>query len=131
MINMRLFHLLLLFSLFIALPALSAQERTPESIRKRMEVNLPKIDALKKSGKVGENYKGYLEARAPLDAAEKALVKAENSDRKSVYELLAQRAKTTLEQIERTRAELIRKRSVPGVWLQDESKEWYRKPAGP
>ena len=124
---MKLPHLLLLFSLLISVPARSAQEQSPETIRKRMETNLPKIDALKKAGKVGETNKGYLEARAPLDRTEKDLVKVENADRKSVYEVLAQRAKTTLDQIERARANLIRKRSVEGVWLQDLNGKWYRK----
>jgi len=124
---MKLPHLLLLFSLLLSVPALSAQEQSPETIWKRMETNLPKIDALKKAGKVGETNKGYLEARAPLNQTEKDLVKVENTDRKSVYEVLAQRAKTTLDQIERARANLIRKRSVEGVWLQDLNGKWYRK----
>lgn len=126
--NMTFRHLLLLLSLLFALPALSAaQEPSPESIRKRMEANLPKIDALKKAGKVGETNKGYLEARTALDAGQKALVKEENADRKSVYEALARRAKASVQEIERTRAELIRRRTKAGIWLQNADGEWYRK----
>jgi hypothetical protein len=127
---MKLLQLLLL-SLLFALPALSAaQEQSPESVRKRMEANLPRIDALKKAGKVGETNKGYLEARESLDAEAKALLKVENTDRKSVYEALAKRAKASLEQTERARAALIRKRSAAGIWLQDVAGDWYRKEAG-
>jgi uncharacterized protein YdbL (DUF1318 family) len=123
----RLLILLLPCLLCLSAPALAAQDQSPEAIRKRMEVNLPKVDALKKAGKVGETNRGYLEARVPLDAADKELVKVENADRKAVYETLAQRAQASLEQIERTRAEQIRRRSTRGVWLQDVRGEWYRK----
>jgi uncharacterized protein YdbL (DUF1318 family) len=120
--------LLLLLSFILALPALAAaQAPSPDVLRKRMEANLPKIDALKKAGKVGENNQGYLEARESLSADDKALIKVENADRKAVYELLSERAKASLEQTERTRAELIRKRSAAGVWLQDAAGKWYQK----
>jgi uncharacterized protein YdbL (DUF1318 family) len=121
-------YLLLLLSFLVALPALTAaQESSPDALRKRMEANLPKIDALKKAGKVGENNRGYLEARESLGADDKALVKVENADRKAVYELLSERAKASLEQTERARAELIRRRSAAGVWLQDAAGKWYKK----
>jgi uncharacterized protein len=127
---MKLLNLLLL-ALLLALPALSAApEQSPESVRKRMEANLPRIDALKKAGKVGETNRGYLEARASLDAEAKALIQEENADRKSVYEALAGRAKASLEQTEKARAALIRKRSAAGIWLQDPDGKWYRKEAG-
>jgi uncharacterized protein len=124
---LKLLTLLIPCLLCLSTPALAAQDQSPEAIRKRMEANLPRIDALKKAGKVGENNRAYLEARAPLEAADKELVKIENADRKAVYESLAQRAQASLEQIERTRAEQIRRRSTPGVWLQDAQGEWYRK----
>jgi uncharacterized protein YdbL (DUF1318 family) len=121
-------YLLLVLSFLLALPALAAaQETSPDALRKRMEANLPKIDALKKAGKVGENNQGYLEARETLSADDQALVKVENADRKAVYQLLAERAKASLEQTERTRAELIRRRSAAGIWLQDAAGKWYKK----
>jgi uncharacterized protein len=121
-------YLLLWLSLLLALPALAAaQDPGPDTLRKRMEANLPKIDALKKAGKVGENNQGYLEARESLSADDKALVKVENADRKAVYQLLAERAKASLEQTERTRAEQIRRRSAAGIWLQDTAGKWYKK----
>ena len=124
---MKSLPLVLLLFLFLPFAAHSAEEQSPEIIRKRMEANLPKIDALKKAAKVGETNKGYLEARVELDKSEKDLLKVENADRKSIYEVLAQRAKTSLEQIEKARADLIRKRSATGIWLQDAAGEWYRK----
>lgn len=112
-----------------SLPA--AQTASPEEIRARMKANLPAIDKLKQAGKVGENKRAYLEARTDLSEAEKRLIKTENEDRKTVYQLLAQRAKATLESVEATRAAQIRERSAPGVWLQDPEGNWYRKPSAP
>jgi uncharacterized protein YdbL (DUF1318 family) len=122
---MKAVQLLLLFGLCMLSPAWA--QDAPDAIRKRMEANLPKIDALKKSGKIGETNRGYLEARGSLEDSEKELVKTENADRKSVYESLAKRANATLDEIERTRAELIRRRSTSGVWLQDAKGKWYQK----
>lgn len=120
-------YLLLPILLLFAMPMLSAETRTPEQVRKRMEANLPALDELRKTGRVGENNKGYLEARNGLSPAEKRLVQTENADRRFVYEMLASRANTTLERIERARAEQIRNRSTAGVWLQSPAGEWYRK----
>lgn len=98
-----------------------------DEARERMKANLRAIEQLKTDGKVGENNKGYLEARASLTEKETALVKQENADRKFVYETLAQRAGVSLEEIQKARAEQIRRRSAPGLWLQAPDGRWYRK----
>jgi hypothetical protein len=122
-----LLPILLLPVLWLIAPDLSAQDRSPDKVKERMAANLPALDALRKEGKVGETNKGYLEARASLSDKEKALVKTENEDRKSVYQLLAERTQTTLERIEQARAEQIRRRAAKGVWLQNPAGEWYQK----
>lgn len=98
-----------------------------DEARERMKANLRAIEQLKTDGKVGENNKGYLEARSSLTEKETALVKQENADRKFVYETLAQRAGVSLEEIQKARAEQIRLRSAPGLWLQAPDGRWYRK----
>jgi len=99
----------------------------PEQVKARMKANLPAIDRLKQAGKVGENNQAYLEARTTLTQTEEDLVKIENEDRKTVYTLLARRAKTTVESIQTARAAQIRERSTAGLWLQDTQGDWYRK----
>ncbi|RME93006.1 MAG: DUF1318 domain-containing protein [Verrucomicrobia bacterium] len=101
-------------------------------VQRRMKANLKAIEQLKKAGKVGENNKGYLQARVKLTDKEAALVKQENADRKFVYEYLAKRAGVSVEEVQKARAAQIRKRSAPGLWLQDPDGHWYRKtkPAG-
>jgi uncharacterized protein YdbL (DUF1318 family) len=120
--------LALALGLWAAPSAPAAETRTPDQVKKRMKANLPAIDKLKKAGRIGENNKGYLEARAPLTEKEKALIKTENEDRKFVYQLLARRAGTTLEKVQTIRARQIRARSAPGLWLQAPDGHWYRKP---
>ncbi len=112
-----------------AVVAARAAEAPPslDAARERMKANLRAIEQLKTEGKVGENNKGYLEARASLTDKESALVKQENTDRKFVYEALAQRAGVSLEEIQKARAEQIRRRSAPGLWLQAPDGRWYRK----
>lgn len=105
----------------------AAQPLTPEQVRDRMKANLPAIDKLKKEGRIGENNKGYLDGRVELTEKEKELLKIENADRKAVYTLLAERTKTTLEQVQAVRARQIRDRSAVGVWLQDVEGRWFRK----
>lgn len=115
--------------LFLTLPAVGAADLPPtlQEVRDRMKANLRAIERLKKAGKVGENNKGYLEARTSLTPQEKALVKQENADRKFVYEYLARRAGVSVEEVQKARAAQIRKRSAPGLWLEDPEGRWYRK----
>jgi len=126
----RILTLGLAFGL-VAVSLLAAETAGPEEIRARMKANLPAIDKLKQAGKVGENRRAYLEARTELSETEKRLIKTENEDRKAVYQILADRAKATLESVEATRAAQIRERSASGLWLQDPEGNWYRKPSAP
>ena len=106
----------------------AADTPDPAQVRARMQANLPAIDKLKQAGKIGENRRAYLEARGELTEAEKRLIKTENDDRKTVYQILAERAQATVESVEATRAAQIRERSASGLWLQDPESSWYRKP---
>lgn len=105
-----------------AVAPLQAQEAA--AINRRMEERLPAIDALKARQLVGENNRGYLEARAELSADDAALVAAENRDRAAVYEAIARRAETTAEAVGRARARQIAERSRPGVWIQGPDGAW-------
>jgi len=108
--------------------ALSATDTPdPVAVRERMRLNLPAVDKLKATGKIGENRRAYLEAREKLTEEEQRLIKTENADRKFIYQILADRANATLQSVEATRAAQIRQRSAPGLWLQDPAGRWYQK----
>ncbi|HIG26483.1 MAG TPA: DUF1318 domain-containing protein [Verrucomicrobiales bacterium] len=105
---------------------------SPNEIKKRMKANLPKIEVLKKQGRVGENNKGYIEGiDKKLSKKEIELLELENKDRKLIYEYLARKTKTTVLKVTQTRVAQIRKRSAPGLWLQDGKGKWFKKPKPP
>lgn len=121
----RLLFTLAVISLPVATPGLRAQNLG--AVKQRMAQRLPAVDALKGRGAVGENNRGYLEARVALSGAENGTVSAENSDRAEVYRALAQQTGSSSDQVGRARAKMIAEGSRPGVWLQDEGGRWYRK----
>jgi uncharacterized protein len=96
------------------------------TVRGRMEKRIPQIDALKTQGAIGENNRGFLEARVAGASAD-AVVSAENADRAVVYAALGQKTGTSADEVARVRARQIAAHSAPGVWLQRENGEWYKK----
>lgn len=72
-------------------------EAMPPDMRDRFEKRLPEITALKKSGKIGETFDGYVEAVTPAYAADPKtaeLIKAENTDRLDYYQAIARAAQS-------------------------------------
>lgn len=98
-----------------------------DDIKKSMQERRPQIEALWKGGLVGENNKGFLEARGTLNAAQEALVKAENNDRAKVYAAIASNTNVPAERVGQQRAAQIAQRAAPGLWLQRPDGEWYKK----
>ncbi|HYD84252.1 MAG TPA: YdbL family protein, partial [Opitutus sp.] len=84
------------------------------------------IDQLKSSGAVGENNRGFLEVRGGGGDAS-SVVRAENADRETVYAAIAKQTGSSAEQVGRARARQIAAGSAPGVWLQREDGNWYKK----
>lgn len=126
------FAFLLAFLASIIFAANGLAQNSPEEIKERMKKNLPAIEKLKKSGVVGENNKGFLEARVKdLPGKEKALMETENKDRKWVYEYLAKQTNTDIKKVQALRAAQIRERSAKGLWLQSPEGEWYLKKEDP
>ena len=107
--------------------SLSLAQTDRATLNKRMLARVKAVDTLKASGKVGENNQGTLTVRQKLSKAEAALVKAENTDRLAVYQLIAKEHKRSPKAVGRLRAEGLRKKSTKGVWLQDAKGKWYKK----
>jgi len=105
----------------------AANPASQQAIEARMEARLPAIAALKRDGKVGENNRGYLEARTALAGAEQEVLTADTADRRAIYQLVAERTGETLDSVGAQRAILIARRSPPGVWLQAPDGTWYRR----
>lgn len=97
-----------------------------DSVKERMAARAPEIVRLKSQGQVGENNQGYLEARG-ADAAGTAIVKAENQDRKLVYQAIAAKTGTSPEQVGQRAAAKRVEVAGAGEWLQSPSGDWYQK----
>ena len=98
-----------------------------KAVQQRMQERLSAIDSLKQKESVGEDNKGFLQARGAIDAAGSAIVSAENKDRAEVYAELARRTGGSAETVGAVRARRIAESSAKGIWLQDESGRWYKK----
>ncbi|MDQ8180005.1 DUF1318 domain-containing protein [Pelagicoccus sp. SDUM812005] len=118
-----------LFALLFALvPSFaSAQSADEEAIKQRIIDRVASVDALKLAGKVGENNSGLLEQRAMLKPDETKLMNAENADRRALYTLVGQRLGLTSTVVGQGRAEELRKKSAPGVWIQAPDGAWSKK----
>jgi uncharacterized protein YdbL (DUF1318 family) len=122
---MKLKKVIALLSVFI-LGVLISNAYSADSIKKRMIDRLPIIKDLKARGIVGENNLGFLEFIG--DQKEKAdVVKAENRDRKSVYDAIAKKQGATAEVVGKHRAAQIAGKARTGQMLQDANGKWYQK----
>ena len=91
-----------------------------------MKERLPKIVDLKAKGLIGENNKGYLEClKGKKDG--KAIVDAENADRKKVYAHIAKKQGTTIEVVGKLRAKKIAEKAKAGQWIQGADGKWGQK----
>lgn len=123
---MKKFVLGILFSVLTAGFVVVAHGQDLGGVKARMEQRLSQVDALKSSGAVGENNRGYLEERGGGADVSK-VVAAENKDREVVYSALAKQTGTSADQVGKARARQIAQRARPGDWIQDERGDWIKK----
>ena len=121
-----LFRLLFLL-LASAIGTAVARAEDLGAVRARIEQRIGAIDALKGRKVVGENNRGYLEARGSVLPADERVISDENADRREVYKAIAAQEKVAIEQVGRLRAQKIALNSTRGVWLQGPDGVWYQK----
>ncbi len=124
---MKLIHIFL-FAVFVgalATPAFAQDDQA--AIQERMKARVPQIDQLKLAGLVGENNLGFLEQRGQLTPEQTQTMNAENTDRRALYNILANRLGLSAAVVGAQRATTLRDRSAPKVWLQGEDGKWYQK----
>ena len=119
-------RLILLFTA-LCLLTVSAFAESATDIRRRMEQRLPALDKMKAVEAIGENNRGFVEARGNAAAGASPLVAEENRDREAVYALIAQETGASLDSVGKARAKQIASNSRSGVWVQDESGLWKKK----
>ena len=120
----RLLAFITLFA--IALPSATVHAQDLGAVKARMSQRLRQLDELKSKGAIGENNRGFVEARA-ADPAAGSVISSENSDREAVYAALAKQTGTSADQVGRARAKQIASGSAAGVWVQKEDGTWQKK----
>lgn len=98
-----------------------------QDLKNRMRERLPKIIELKSQGLIGENNRGFLEIRGN-GQAHKALVDAENQDRRQVYSAIAKKNDISMDLVGQRRAMQIAEKANKGEWLQKPDGKWFQKP---
>jgi len=104
-----------------------------DELRGRFKQRYPKLLKAKDDGKVGETFKGFVEAVKPEfldDKALKKLVDDENTDRKTLYGILAKKEGTTPEKVAERNAVREFKKAKPGHYLKNKDGKWEQKKAG-
>lgn len=94
------------------------------SLKDRMIARRPAVAALLADGTVGENNQGLLEFKGPKKQAD--VVAAENKDRVTVYQAIAQKTGATPDIVAQRRAAQIAASAAPGTWLQKSNGSWYQ-----
>ena len=88
------------------------------------------LQSLKQAGVIGENNKGYVTNLKDGDSAAGALAASENSDRRVIYEALAEQNKlgnTGLLEVQKAFAEVQDGKASPGERIQSAAGDWKRK----
>ncbi len=106
--------------------AMPDNERT-RRFRRMME-RRPQLTQARKEGLIGENNKGFLEARAELGSELKNVVAAENADRLTIFREVAKRENSTPEFVGERFAVRVAERVPSGTLLQDSAGNWNAKP---
>ena len=117
--------LLSIFILMIGLAPVSEAASSSE-LKARMAKRLGQMVALKQKGSIGENNQGYLAVRGALSASEAAQVKAENADRRAVYQIIASKTKSSASVVGKARAKSIRSSAAKGTWIQMPDGSWKK-----
>lgn len=109
-------------------PADSALDARLAGLRTRMERRLAAVDVLKARGIVGEDDRGYLEARDNITPEQEAVRSDENADRREAYQTIATEIRDGIEHVGRQRAQRIALLALRGGWLKSPGGGWYQKP---
>ena len=94
--------------------------------KERMIERAPQIRALKSAGIVGEKANGLL-GFVKESPADKAVVDAENKDRKAVYSEIAKGQGVRASVVAQRRALQIAEQAASGDWLQNANGKWIQK----
>ena len=132
---LQCFMVLILMSCMMTQPMVMAAEYNIKQMTTQVKTALEgrrdrynSLKALKQSGKVGEDNRGYVHAFVD-EAQVKSLAAAENSDRKTIYKTIAEQNNIShaLGTIETVFAKTQREKAESGEKIQLEDGSWVTK----
>ena len=111
-------------------PPAAVAAATPEeaALQKRFKARYPQIQQLKTAGTIGETDGGEVDFVKQKDEKATKIVEEENTDRKALYKLIADREGITAEVVAQRAAKRNFDHAKPGEWLK-ESGKWRQKAA--
>ena len=96
-------------------------------LKQRFQQRYAQIKELKKAGTVGETYSGYLEFVKGKKGDNASLVEEENTDRRELYKLIADKEGTTQEKVAERNAKRLFEKATAGEYLKDSDGQWHKK----
>jgi len=122
---------IVLFS-FLA-SALTAQadgstEEKMKALQKRFADRYAQLVDLKSAGKIGETFSGFVDWVKDDDSASAKLIKDENTDRQTLYQIIAEKEKTTAKLVGERNARRNFDKAKPGEYLKGKDGNWTQKP---
>ena len=112
----------------MAMPFEPAFAADAAAIKNAMIARKATIESLKKSGKIGEDNKGYLApVSGGLAGGDAATISAENADRGKVYAAIAKKQGTTAALVGQRRAIQLASQAKPGEYVQAADGAWKKK----
>lgn len=134
----RSLPILLVVALTTLIPEIAAQANDEEQLKKRFASRYETLVQLKDVGKIGETSTGYAEAVERRYLSEKisdargsqtigSFLSAENTDRKELYVLIANRTSATPEEVALRNARRVFGKAPPHHYLKMPSGKWLQK----
>ena len=103
---------------------------TPEeaALQKRFKARYPQLQQFKRDGVIGETDAGFVDFVKGKDEKAAKIVDEENTDRKTLFKLIADREGITIEVVAQRAAKRNFDHAKPGEWLKEGGK-WRQKEA--
>jgi uncharacterized protein YdbL (DUF1318 family) len=104
---------------------------TEDQLKERFKQRYPKLVEAKQAGTIGETYQGYVEIvdEQSKDKDAKALVDAENDDRKELYKIIADKEGTSADVVAERNAKRVFEKAKVGEYLKGADGKWKKKEA--
>jgi len=126
--SLRIILMALVAMLMLGQPLLASPR---EELQERFKQRFEQLQKFKADGKAGETFTGYIEAVKTVYANEPAigeLLKAENADRRALYDLIARETGVSADDVAKRNAARNFQRAGKGEWLKHADGIWRQRP---